>query len=189
MSINQNTSLWDPATQPSAVNAWNGVPPFMESDPKTSAHAHKIAMYERAAQLPLLLTTWVLVADAWRAQLYERRHTTDQVTAGQPYDDRQTKSVFMPVKDGTIEMETIDDYHSEHYSYDAIHKYIREEMNQRFIKSVAHKLQHSLMHKMFDRLILVSPPKLIAELKEHLSENVQNCIAGILPRDFKQYQD
>lgn len=190
--MNSTIMLRDPNTLPMRAIPYFSTSSFQESDAfwysghTNFLNASKIAMYERAAELPLLLTTWVLFADARRAQLYERRYILGQeYVNGHPYGDRQSKCVFVPVKDGTIEAKMTDDRPSPHNPQAPIHYTTH---TRHFMKSIADKLQQSFAHKLFDKLVVVSPAQLIAELKEHLSDNVKNSIVGIPPKDFRQYQ-
>jgi protein required for attachment to host cells len=169
-------------------------------------HKGKMAMYERAAQFHKLLVTWVLVADGKRAQIYDCRKTMQKIplvgTNKHHYYDEKSDHKLVPVQNGVTESESIDDYQTGHdrrgtasSSNSPTHNTyeprgdIDEELKRRFAKSITTKLQQACVNNSFDRLILVAPAKMINELRGQLSDEVQDRVVGVLPKDLTHYRN
>jgi len=171
-----------------------------------SINERKIAMYERAAELPQLLVTWVLVADGRQAQIYECHKTTQKIPLGgankHHYYNEKSGHELVPMADGFLEAESVDDYQTghdrrgtasssnspTHNTYEP-HGDINKELKRRFTKIIADKLQQACIESSFDHLVIVAPTRMLGELREQLSADVQNRIVGVLPKDLTHYQD
>lgn len=188
--------LWKPA---------KGITHFYGNDRSSLICEGKIAMYERAAQLQQFLITWVLVADSRQAQIYEYHKSTQEIPlAGankHHYTSERSDHELAPVPNGALEAESIDDYQigrdqrgtassdnsPVHNAY-APHGDITEELKRRFAKAIAGKLHRACMENFFDRLVLVAPAKMIGELVEQLTTDVQDSLVAVLSKDLAHYQ-
>ena len=195
----ERTSRASPAI--SARNLARNIESFYGNDRSSLIHEGKIAMYEHAARLQQLLVTWVLIADGKRAQIYECRKTVQKIPLGgvniHHYYDEKSGHGLVPVPNGVMESESIDDYQtghdrrgtasssnsSTHNTYEP-HGDIAEELKQRFTRTIAGKLQNACADNLFDRLVLVAPARMISELRGRLSPAVQDRIVATVSKDL-----
>jgi protein required for attachment to host cells len=162
-------------------------------------------MNEQHTSKPHMYITWVLVADGKQAQVYECRKVTLKFPLGgankHHYVNEKSGHELVPVSNMALEAESIDDYQighdrrgtssssnsPTHNTYEP-HGDIKEELKRRFTKTIADKLQHACTEKLFDRLVLVAPAKMIGGLREQLAANVRDHIAAVLSKDLTHYQ-
>jgi protein required for attachment to host cells len=153
-------------------------------------------------QQPLI--TWILIADDKRAQIYDCRKTQQPVPLGganpHHYFDEKSGHELMPVLNGLLKSESMDDYQighdrrgtasssnsPTHNTYEP-HGDIKGELKRRFSESIAHKLQQAYADKLFNQIVLVAPPKMIGELREHLSHDIQGKVVASLSKDLNNY--
>lgn len=149
-------------------------------------------------------TTWVVVANGKGAQVY-RYHTFENVIPlggihKHPVYEERISHELVPVQDGVIKAETIDDYQIGHSrrgtSVSSIgatrNTYepsgdIQGELKRRFTHNIAEHLAKAYAAKSFSRLVLVAPAKILGAIKEQLTPEVQGCIAAVLPKDLAAY--
>jgi protein required for attachment to host cells len=161
----------------------------------------RVAMYERAADLHKLLVTWVLVADGERAQIYECHKDTngasyDEINRYPIYGD-QTGYQFKLVPYGLIDEKTMTElHHGDNWNQATSSSAIFTQNNDEIIENnyskfgfrlesaIAYRLHLACLKDLFDRLVLVAPAGMIAELMRKLSSNVQDRIVGVLSKDL-----
>ncbi|MDR3448948.1 MAG: host attachment protein [Alphaproteobacteria bacterium] len=157
-------------------------------------------MHERTTESPQPVTIWVVVADGKQAQVYECRKAAKIVPLGNAtrqglYDEKWAYELA-PVPNGALRAESINDHQLGHTSANANspahqgyepHGDIREELKRHFTKAIAVKLARAREEKLFDRLVLVAPAKMIGELREQLPAAVQHCVTAVLPKDLTHY--
>lgn len=159
---------------------------------------------ERTAHHQRLPVTWVLVANGQTAQIYSCGKTGKAIPLNishkHPAYDERSGHELVPVPNGAVQGETIDDYQIGHSrrgtsissvsaarnTYEP-HGDIKEELRRRFVKDIAARLEKAHTQKKFHRLVLVAPAKMIGELREHLTPGVQGCVAAVLPKDLATY--
>src|ERR1700722_2140591 len=150
------------------------------------------------------LVTWVLIADDKQAQIYDCHKTSEKIALGganpHHYYDEKSGHELVPVLNGLLESESMNDYQighdrrgttsssnsSAHNTYEP-HGDIKGELKRKFAESISHKLQQALTDKLFDRLVLVAPAKMIGELREKLANDIQSKVVASLSKDLRQY--
>ena len=159
---------------------------------EASSHEEKVAMYTRAAGLPHLLVTWILIADNQKAQLYEcsKPMQPKKEEAGKQYYyyDERSGQTLAPVPHGFIEAESIPNGRMKrpgdatdsnadlfHNAYE-LRRFIQAELHRQFLRAIASKLQQAYEVHSFDRLVLAMPSGMVSELKKRLTYDVQDCI-------------
>ena len=128
-------------------------------------------------------TTWVLVADARSARIFEFEEL------GKPWRLRDNIA-----EDGTTGPGTGPADQTAGFGPKAsIHKgalhghgeLVRKEVDERrFAHTLAHVLERGLVEKSFDRLALVATPKLLGDLRENLSRGLQAKVVTELHKDY-----
>jgi len=162
-------------------------------------------MNERKTLTQHIHVTWILIADGKRAQVYECHKNMHKIPLGRAnthhYFDEKLGYGLLEVPQGTLEAESVNDYQIGHdrrgtssssnsptrNTYEP-HGDIKEELKRRFTRTIADKLEHACTGKLFDRLILVAPAKMIGDLREHLAIDVRDRIAAVLPKDLMHFQ-
>ena len=157
------------------------------------SHEDKVAMYARAANLPSLLVTWILVADGQKAQIYECRKAErpkGTETGSRCYYDEQSGRMLAPAPDGFIKAESALDCRVAPPGNGAdspgdyirntseLRRLIQEELHRQFLRAIAARLQQAYALSSFDRLVFSMPADMIPQLKEWLSFDVQDCIVA-----------
>ena len=163
-----------------------------------SLYARETTLYETASRLEDLLVTWLLVADERQAHIYECHKPAQKLPWGEDSRyNREPVCQWEMVPDGTINALSIDDYRGgcswspggtvsfgdelQRSLFDQ-HKAIKEELKRQFIRMIAEKLEQASEKYSFDRLMLVAPSAMIADLGEYLDVRTQNCIIGVLSK-------
>lgn len=151
------------------------------------------------------LTTWVLVADGKQAQIYNCIGKLQTKTLGGANQHHLYSEAIghelIPVVHGTLNAESMDDYELGHdkrgtssSSNSPTHNTyeprgdIHAELNRRFMQLIAEKLNRAHADKLFDKLVLVAPSKVIGELNDHLTGALQNDIAAVLSKELTFYK-
>ena len=159
-------------------------------------YAREMALYETASRLEEILVTWALIVDARQAHIYESNKPTQTFRlAENNLYNKEWEYEWEPISDGTINAQSIDDYLDgniwpcaasfggklQQSLFDQ-HKAIKEELQCRFIRMIANKLEHASKKNSFDRLVLVASPTMIADLRKQLDVRTQSCIIGVLSK-------
>jgi protein required for attachment to host cells len=63
----------------------------------------------------------------------------------------------------------------------------REEVKQHLAVVIARALDAAKTQKRFNRLVLVAPPKMLGEIKKHLSKAVLKAVVAELPKELTHY--
>jgi len=144
---------------------------------------------------------WVVVADSRTARIFQFRKGEKiiplNISRRHPASDKRAEQELAPVEDGTINAESIKDFHFEHSQRGTTSSSVSSGHNTyepkgdtehgimlRFVKNVALKLATAREERSFGRLVLVAPAKLLGELRKHLPPNVLDCIVAELPKDL-----
>jgi protein required for attachment to host cells len=161
-------------------------------------------MSQQAIHVQRPLVTWVLIADATQAQIYGCTKNLRQTPLGganpHHYYDEKSGHELIPAVNGLLKAESIDDYQIGHDRRGTAsssnssarntfepHGDIKGELKRRFAESIASKLQQAYAEKLFDQLVLVAPPKMIGELREHLPPDLHNVIVASLSKDLMPF--
>jgi protein required for attachment to host cells len=148
--------------------------------------------------------TWVLVADGQQARFYGYHQTTQRVplTGANPHHYFDEKSGFelAPIADETLNAQTLAEYQIGHdrrgtsssssgtgHNTFEPHGDIEAELKRRFSKIIADRLEHACRAKLFDRLILAAPAKMIGELRKELPADVAARITAVLSKDLMHF--
>ncbi len=145
--------------------------------------------------------TWILVADGKQAQIYAREMREKRIPIGggakhRHYDESFVQDlVEVPDMAWQAESPTIyeagrdrlgrvfESGNSAHHMSEP-RMGIHEEIKQHFMKMIADRLNEARAKKMFDRLVLVAPARMLGELKDHLDKTVLKAVAAELPKDL-----
>ncbi|MGB9151681.1 MAG: host attachment protein [Alphaproteobacteria bacterium] len=149
--------------------------------------------------------TWVLVADGKQARVYECCKATQKVPLEgankHHYYDEKSGHELVLVPNGSLEAGTAHDYQLGHdrrgtasnsnsptrNTYEPRGD-IKEELKRQFTRTLVGMLGKACEEKLFFRIVLVAPAKMIGELREQLPADVQKRIAAVLPKDLTHYQ-
>lgn len=161
-------------------------------------------MQERLAIHHPSQITWIVVADSKSAQIYQYDKSDKVIPIGEHshhFFEEKHGYVLVPVPDGALKPETMDDYQISHagrgsgigFGSSTPNSYepqgnIKEELRRRLTKNIAAQLEKAHAAKSFQRLVLAAPAKLIGELRKQLPPAVQECVAAVLPRDLTRYE-
>ena len=121
--------------------------------------------------------TWVVVADASGAEIFTYQLPSD------PW-----APLHHIAADGTGAPMTKDfgAKASEHKG--ALHGHgsvtAKETQERHLAHSIAHALEHGMVEKAFNHLVLVAAPKLLGELRENLSRGLQALVVAEVHKDY-----
>ena len=123
---------------------------------------------------------WVLAADGDEACLY-RLHE----------EEERTELALEPIPDITLRAEKIYDYDKGKHGATSPavepHQSTHEEVELRFMRTIAVKLNHGFARKLFDSLVIVIPAPLLSEIKKHLEWDVLDCVLTEIPAELAPY--
>jgi len=129
-----------------------------------------------------MASTWILVADAARARLFEPA----------PTDGRLVEIECFTNPEGRAGARQMDAHHPPTVNesagagrYDVEpHQSARDRTANRFAHALSEALERGRTRRRYERLVLVAPPRFLGALHQHLSEPLRNSIAGELRRDL-----
>lgn len=149
--------------------------------------------------------TWFLVADGARAQVYTRERVKIRIpmsgNTGHRHYEEKIEEELTAVEGMQWEAPVPEDYQmgnnllgrvfesmttARHMSGPSVD--IRDDLKLRFMHTIANQLQAACQRKLFDRLVLIAPAKLLGELKKQLDENVLDRVVAELPKDLTHYE-
>ena len=126
--------------------------------------------------------TWILIADAARAQILANHGPGKGVAAveGATFSgDHRPDREIMADKPGRS-FESVGDTR---HAYEPHHDPDKE-LKRKFSAELADVLDKRLAEKEYDRLILVAPPEMLGDLRSALSEPVRAAIYAELDKDL-----
>jgi len=127
-------------------------------------------------------TTWILIADAARAQIYANHGPGKGIEAveGAEFDadHRPTRDILSDRPGRTYESagvsrHAISPHHDPH-----------RELKREFAARLAAVLDQRLAEKVYDRVILVAPPATLGDLREALSRHVRAVLYAEIDKDL-----
>ncbi len=144
---------------------------------------------------------WVLVADNHRAEIFACAQTTR--LAGfvgfnkHHFPREETTFELVPLPNGVIRSETIGAYQTgrgvrgmdmnsataKRTTYEPKGDILKE-LRRGYIQAIADQLQRAALENKFHKLVLVSPARLISDLKERLPPIVRSRITAEIPKDL-----
>lgn len=132
--------------------------------------------------------TWFLVADARKARVYARQREERFVPIIGNAPAHQVESNIVhslsPLSGMQWDAET-PDTSTRTGSHFETHPDYREELRQQFARLVASHLNQTPPGQgLYDRLAIIAPAKMIADLKKNLSENVKKHITEEISKDL-----
>ncbi len=145
--------------------------------------------------------TWILVADGSKARVYTRQKVRSVVpVTGDPrckhYKETQEYDL-LPLYGMKWKAESVKDYDMTNRGHprerSKSHQYaarsqsssdIGRDLKLRFMKTLAEEIETHRKDKLFDRLVLIAPPKLLKELKKHLCHYTLELVAAELPKEM-----
>lgn len=145
--------------------------------------------------------TWVLVADGKQAQIYECSIAGKRIpiggSEGQTHYKETLARELLPIKDMAWQAESPNIYEKGRNATGMVfesgssarhmsepHIYIRDEIKQHLVKNIANQINKATSAKIFDRLIVVAPAKILGELRTSLSKEAQKLVSAELPKDL-----
>lgn len=128
------------------------------------------------------IQTWILVADGARARLFLNQGPGKGL-------ESLGERVFPTARKPTREMGTDRPGRVQESANAARHSLTprvdwHEFEKEKFAREVAAALDRAALNKLFDRLIIVAPPKTLGELRAHLSDHAKNKITAELDKDL-----
>lgn len=161
-------------------------------------------MAEHASKNHKNSLTWVLVADGQQARFYGYHQTIQRVslTGANPHHYFDEKSGFelVPIADGILNADPLAGYQigherrgtsssstgAEHNTFEP-HGDTEAELKRRYSKLIVEKLTTACQAKLFDRLILAAPAKLIGALRKDMPAEVVARITAVLSKDLMHF--
>ena len=141
------------------------------------------------------IITWILVADARRAQVYIRERVERLGLSS-----RGATHKLVAVAGMRWKAESVHEYEVGRNAIGMVfqsvgnarhmaepHIDVREEVKLHFAKAIATNLNAAKEKKQFDCLVLVAPPKMLREIKDHLDKDVQKTVVAELPKELTHY--
>lgn len=126
--------------------------------------------------------TWILIADAARAQIFANHGPGKGVEAveGATFDgDHRPDREIMSDKPGR----SFESVGATRHAYQPHHDPHRE-LKKQFAEELAAMLDKRLAEKAYDRLVLVAPPEMLGDLRSALPEPVKHAIYAELDKDL-----
>lgn len=148
--------------------------------------------------------TWIVVADGRRAHIY-RRHREEKYipmpgVGRHHHYEHQYATVLVSVLPKSWEAESFQDYD---FGRDQLGRVfesasptrhmvapridVQEEIKLNFMRTIAGRLQQEYDRKVFEKLVLVAPPKMLGTLKRCLTPALLECIVAELGKDLTHY--
>jgi len=147
---------------------------------------------------------WALVIDGKQARIFACRQATHEIPANgsKLHPSYIEKSVYElePVLNGILHTGSANDHplgyegnvtgangNGHVHNSSELHDDVKVDLKHHFTKAIAIKLQHAHRGELFDHLILVASAKMIGELREQLTGEVQHCIVAVLSKDLAHF--
>lgn len=145
--------------------------------------------------------TWVLVADGKTAQIYSPvsvEHRVPLTGTGRHRPTRMKQTLELtPILARPLEAEPPEAYEtgrnrtgmvfqsaSSARHMAAPHMDARDEVRNQFADRIARLLNTAKMGEAFDRLVLIAPPKMLGEIRVHLTEKILHKVTASLAKEF-----
>lgn len=142
--------------------------------------------------------TWVLIADGKKACIYSLGHINHRMPVFSSHDKQneiRTELSMVPGAEWKAESPNIYEmgnhllgrtFASVGKSRSAIEPRTDpcQEVKQSFMKNIAQRLEEALGNKSFDQIVLAAPPKMLGELKKHLSKHVSDHVLASVDKDL-----
>lgn len=147
--------------------------------------------------------TWIVVADGSKARVYARQALRSMIPVkGKKYKEKNEKKL-LPVQGMTWKAESPRNYDVNndlvggtfrnitpmHSNGSTERLPLREDLKRRFMKTVAGHLEEARKERLFDRLVLIAPPKLLKELKNQLCHHTLATIIAEMPKEMTNRND
>lgn len=158
----------------------------------------------KAVQIVKPPVTWILVADGRKAEIYTRQKMEKHIPLAGNFRRNHFEEIIthgpVPVPGMKWQAESVDQYEigrnatgmvfesassARHMSEP--HMDVHEEIKQHFAKTIAGQLNQAQAEKVFDKLVLIAPAKMLGEIKKHLDKRVLKSIAAEMPKDLTHY--
>lgn len=128
--------------------------------------------------------TWVLVADGKRGQLYRNdgpEHGLERVPDGSFESDLPPTHAGAAISErpGRVQESASSSRHGVEPRVD-----LRRALKTAFAATLAEKLDAALARGACQRLVLVAPPRILGDLREHLSPRGRAAVAGEINKDL-----
>jgi len=129
--------------------------------------------------------TWVLIADGARARIFVKGHNTLDHVMGQDFVSENLKdSEHGTSKPGR-------GYESANPSRHAYQPRTdwHQHQKQLFAKELCDILEKATENSDFDELIIISPPKTLGDIREHLSKQTLSRVTAEIPKDITKLSE
>lgn len=128
---------------------------------------------------------WVLVADGARARIFRKDHTKLENALGQDFVGENLKeSDLGSSKPGRC----FESGYSGRHAYEP-HTNWHQHQKDLFAKELCDILNTATQKADFDELIIISPPKTLGSLREHLSKEVLSRVTAEIPKDITKFTE
>lgn len=129
--------------------------------------------------------TWVLVADGTRARIFEKNFKSLNNVMGQDFvaDNLQDSEIYMDKPGRSYESKSF-----------ARHAYQprtdwHEYQKQLFAKEICTILEKASANAEFDELIIISPPKMLGDIRGYLGKQILPKITAEIPKDISKLSE
>lgn len=158
----------------------------------------------KAVQIVRPPITWILVADGRQAQVYIREKVEKLVPLASPSKRNLFAEAIarepVPVPGMRWEAEPVEHYQVGRNATGMVfesassarhmaepHIDARQEVKDHFARTIAERLNRAKLDKLYDRLVLIAPPKMLGEIKKYLEKRVLKQIVAEMPKDLTYF--
>lgn len=129
--------------------------------------------------------TWVLVADGTRARIFVKNFKSLSNAMGQDLvaDNLRDSEIYMD-KPGR----SYDSHNPTRHAYQPRTDW-HEYQKQLFAKEICSVLEKANENADFDELIIISPPKMLGDIREYLGKQILSKITAEIPKDISKLSE
>jgi protein required for attachment to host cells len=129
--------------------------------------------------------TWVLVADGTRARIFTKNFKSLSNAMGQDFvaDNLRDSEIYMDKPGRSFESSN-----STRHAYQPRTDW-HEYQKQLFAKEICAILAKASENAEFDELIIISPPKMLGDIREYLGKQILSKITAEIPKDISKLSE
>jgi protein required for attachment to host cells len=127
-------------------------------------------------------TTWVLIADASRARVFEHNRSLRSLTLAFE-DDRPELRDRSLTRDSDRPGRTQDSAGEGRHGLEP-HTSIDDRVREQFSRELVERLQSAANEQRFGQLLLVAPPSMLGAIRKHLGENLRERVIAEIDKDL-----
>lgn len=129
--------------------------------------------------------TWVLIADGTRARIFAKKHQKLENVMGQDF-------IGENLMDSDVGMDKpgrgYESNNPTRHAYEPRtdwHQY----QKHLFAKDLCHIIEKANEKAEFDELIIITPPKILGDIREHLSKQTLSKVTAEIPKDVTKFTE